>query len=114
MGEGQEMTVAGLEVAAPKKQCQDDRCPFHGHLKVRGRLLSGRAVSAAVKGFVVVEMEYLHMVPKFSRGERRRSRVSAHIPPCIEVGQGDWVTIGECRPLSKTISFVVVESRRSS
>jgi small subunit ribosomal protein S17 len=108
------MNAAGLEVAAPKKKCDDDRCPFHGSLKVRGRLLSGRAVSTAGKGFVVVEMEYLHMVPKFIRGERRRSRVSAHLPPCIEVAESDWVTIGECRPLSKTISFVVVESKRGS
>lgn len=106
------MTSAGLDLAAPKKKCQDDRCPFHGRVKVRGRLLSGRAVSTAGRGFAVVEMEYLHMVRKFNRGERRRSRVSAHIPPCIEVQDGDSVTIGECRPLSKTISFVVVESRR--
>jgi small subunit ribosomal protein S17 len=106
------MTAAGLDVAAPRKKCQDDRCPFHGSLKVRGRLLSGKAVSTAGKGFAVVEMEYLHMVPKFNRGERRRSRVSAHIPPCIEVREGDAVTLGECRPLSKTISFVVVEARR--
>ena len=108
------MSSAGLEVAAPKKKCQDDRCPFHGHIKVRGRMLSGKAVSTAGKSFVVVEMEYLHMVPKFNRGERRRSRVSAHVPSCIEVRDGDAVTLGECRPLSKTISFVVVESRRSA
>jgi small subunit ribosomal protein S17 len=106
------LSAAGLEVAKPKKKCQDARCPFHGNLKVRGRLLSGRAVSTAGSGFVVVEMEYLHMVPKFNRGERRRSRVSAHLPPCVEVHDGDTVTIGECRPLSKTISFVVVESRK--
>jgi small subunit ribosomal protein S17 len=105
---------AGLDVIAPKKRCQDARCPFHGNIKVRGRLLSGKAVSTAGKSFAVVEMEYLHMVPKFNRGERRRSRVSAHVPPCIAVEEGDAVTIGECRPLSKTISFVVVESRRAA
>lgn len=108
------MTAAGLEVAAPRKKCQDSRCPFHGNLKVRGRLLTGKAVSTAGKSFIVVEMEYLHMVPKFNRGERRRSRVSAHVPSCIEVRDGDSVTLGECRPLSKTISFVVVESRRGT
>jgi small subunit ribosomal protein S17 len=108
------MTAAGLEVVAPSKKCDDKRCPFHGHVKVRGRLLSGKAVSTAGKGFAVIEMGYLHMVPKFIRGERRRSRVSAHVPPCIEVRDGDSVTIGECRPLSKTVSFVVVESKRSA
>ena len=108
------MNTAGLEVAAPKKKCQDSRCPFHGSLKVRGRLLKGKAVSTEGKGFVVVQMAYLHMVRKFNRGERRRSRVSAHLPDCLEVQDGDEVTIGECRPLSKTISFVVVESGRGS
>jgi len=88
--------------------------PFHGGSRSGGRLLSGKAVSTAGKSFAVVEMEYLHMMPKFNRGERRRSRVSAHVPPCISVKDGDAVTIGECRPLSKTISFVVVESRRSA
>ena len=108
------MTNAGLDVAAPRKKCKDERCPFHGRIKVRGRLLSGRAVSTSGRSFAVVEMQYLHMVPKYSRGERRRSRVSAHVPPCIEVRDGDSVTVGECRPLSKTISFVVVESRRAA
>ena len=105
------MSTAGLQVRAPSKKCKDERCPFHGSLKVRGRLLSGRVVSTAGSGFVVVEMEYLHMVPKFNRGERRRSRLSAHLPPCIAVAEGDTVTVGECRPLSKTVSFVVVEAR---
>lgn len=108
------MTAAGLEVVAPKKSCQDERCPFHGSLKVRGRLLTGKVVSTEGKGFVVVQMEYLHNVAKFNRGERRRSRISAHAPPCISMNDGDVVTIGECRPLSKTISFVVVEARRGA
>lgn len=99
---------------APAKSCQDERCPFHGSLKVRGRLLAGRVVSAAGKSFVVVQMEYLHTVGKYSRGERRRSRISAHLPPCIGATEGDVVKIGECRPISKTISFVVVETRRAA
>ncbi len=108
------MSAAGLQVAMPKKQCQDERCPFHGSLKVRGRLLSGKAVSTSGKGFIVIQIEYLHKVRKFNRSERRKSRMSAHLPACLEVRDGDLVTIGECRPLSKTISFVVVESRRGS
>jgi small subunit ribosomal protein S17 len=106
------MSSAGLQVAVPKKRCEDERCPFHGTLKVRGRLLSGKVVSTSGKSFIVVQMEYLHKVRKFVRSERRRSRISAHLPPCLDVQEGDMVTIAECRPLSKTISFVVVESRR--
>ncbi|MDV3243663.1 MAG: 30S ribosomal protein S17 [Nitrososphaerales archaeon] len=106
------MSAAGLQVSIPKKVCEDVRCPFHGNLKVRGKLLTGRAVSTAGRSFVVVQMEYLHKVRKFNRAERRRSRLSAHLPSCLDVSEGDTVTIGECRPLSKTISFVVVEARR--
>lgn len=108
------MSSAGLQVSVPKKDCDDERCPFHGNLKVRGKLLTGKAVSTEGKSFIVVQMEYLHGVRKFNRSERRRSRLSAHLPPCVEVAEGDTVTIGECRPLSKTISFVVVEARRPS
>jgi small subunit ribosomal protein S17 len=108
------LSTAGLHVTAPKKSCDDERCPFHGHLKVRGKLLSGNVVSTAGKGFVVVQMEFLHQVRKYTRGERRRSRLSAHLPSCIEARDGDRVTIGECRPLSKTISFVVVAAGRGA
>ncbi|HXW36881.1 MAG TPA: 30S ribosomal protein S17 [Nitrososphaerales archaeon] len=104
------MSSAGLEVQSPKKTCEDDRCPFHGSLKVRGKMLTGTASSTAGRSFVVVQMEYLHRVGKYNRGERRRSRLSAHLPPCITVNDGDVVTIAECRPLSKTISFVVVQA----
>ncbi len=33
----------------------------------------------------------------------------AHNPPCIDAKVGDRVRIGECRPLAKTVSFVVIE-----
>ena len=105
------MSTAGLSVVPPKRSCDDQSCPFHGHVKVRGRLLTGRVVSTAGKSFVVIQMEYLHKVSKFNRSERRRSRLNAHLSPCLDVKEGDTATIAECRPLSKTISFVVVESR---
>jgi len=37
------------------------------------------------------------------------SRITAHNPPCIAARRGEKVKIAECRPLSKTKSFVVVE-----
>lgn len=61
------------------------------------------------KKMAVVEREYLHYVPKYMRYEKRKSRISAHLPPCLEIKAGDLVTIAECRPLSKTVAFVVVE-----
>jgi small subunit ribosomal protein S17 len=62
---------------------------------------------------VIVKRDYLSYVPKFKRYERRRSRIPSHNPPCIDAKEGDRVIISECRPLSKTVSFVVVEKVES-
>ena len=37
------------------------------------------------------------------------SKVHAFLPQCIDVKEGDEVKISECRQISKTISFVVIE-----
>jgi small subunit ribosomal protein S17 len=63
---------------------------------------------------VVVRRDYLQYVPKYKRYERRHGHVSAHSPSCLEVKQGDHVKIAECRPLSKTVSFVVIEKAGES
>jgi len=101
------MTEASLK--KPRKSCEDRNCPFHGELSVRGRLLEGSVASAKMERTVVVRRDYLHYVPKFKRYERRHGHVSAHNPPCLDVKEGDRVKIAECRPISKTVSFVVVE-----
>ncbi|MGQ9624547.1 MAG: 30S ribosomal protein S17 [Candidatus Bathycorpusculaceae bacterium] len=92
----------------PKKACNDRNCPFHGDLPVRGRVFEGVVVSAKMDKTVIVKREYLHYVPKFLRYERRYSRIPSHNPSCINAKEGDRVTIAECRPISKTVSFVVV------
>ncbi|HER54639.1 MAG TPA: 30S ribosomal protein S17, partial [Candidatus Bathyarchaeota archaeon] len=33
----------------------------------------------------------------------------AHCPPCLDVKAGDKVRLAECRPISKTVGFVVIE-----
>ncbi|HML03439.1 MAG TPA: 30S ribosomal protein S17 [Candidatus Bathyarchaeia archaeon] len=98
----------------PKKSCEDNNCPFHGRLAIRGRILEGDVVSAKMEKTVVVRRDYLYYVPKYRRYERRHGHVSAHNPPCLEVKDGDRVKIAECRPLSKTVSFVVVEKAGES
>ena len=107
------MSSAGLLIAPPKRTCDDARCPFHGHLKVRGKILTGRVASLSDKQTVVLQREFMQKVPKYNRSERRRGKVHAHVPPCIDIKEGDTASVAECRPLSKTISFVVVQSRRS-
>ena len=55
-------------------------------------------------------------ISKYATGLRnncRPSRIvwSAHCPPCLQVKAGDEVKLVECRPLSKTVAFVIVEKR---
>jgi len=99
----------GLNVQPPAESCDDKNCPFHGSLPVRGQVITGIVVSNKMDGSIVVEREYMHYVPKYERYEKRSSKYSAHCPPCIKVKVGDKVRIAECRPLSKTISFVTIE-----
>lgn len=101
----------GLDVPSPEKECDDPRCPFHGQLKVRGQLLEGVVISDKMQQTVTVQRDYLRLIPKYERFERRRSKYKAHAPPCLDVGVGDQVIIGECRPLGKTVSFVVVAKK---
>jgi small subunit ribosomal protein S17 len=96
----------GLE--PPIKTCDDDECPWHGHLKVRGGLLVGRVIKLRGRKLAIVERDYLVYVSKFKRYERRRSRIHARVPPCISLNLGDNVLIGETRPLAKSVSWVVL------
>jgi small subunit ribosomal protein S17 len=98
-----------LSFKKPKKTCEDRNCPFHGTLSVRGRVLDGVVVSAKMDKTVVIERKYLQASSKFVRYERRHSHIPSHNPPCLDVKEGERVRIAECRPLSKTVSFVVVE-----
>lgn len=98
-----------LILKKPKKTCDDRNCPFHGSLPVRGRVFEGAVVSAKMDKTVIVKRDYLRYVPKYLRYERRHSRIPSHNPPCIDAKEGDRVVIAECRPLSKTVSFVVVQ-----
>jgi small subunit ribosomal protein S17 len=99
----------GLNVSVPEAECKDVNCPFHGTLPVRGQVITGKVVSDRMNGTVVVEREYLHYVKKYKRYEKRSSKYHAHSTPCINAAVGDVVKIAECRPLSKTKHFVVVE-----
>jgi small subunit ribosomal protein S17 len=98
----------GVEVQEPKEICEDKKCPYHGSLKVRGRIFTGTVVSHKMQKTCVVRRDFLFYVKKYKRYERRHSTISAHNPPCIDAREGDRVRIMECRPLSKTVSYVVI------
>ncbi len=100
--------LKSLGISPPENKCEDKKCPFHGDVRVRGSVFEGVVVSDKMKNTVIVMREYLHYVPKYKRYMRKRSRIPSHNPPCIAARTGDRVIIGETRPLSKTVHFVVL------
>lgn len=98
----------GLGLPAPKEVCNDVKCPWHGKLPVRGKIAEGIVKSTRSRNTAIVEVHYHRYVPKYERYEKRKSRIVAYKPPCLKAKEGDSVVIAECRPLSKTKSFVVV------
>ncbi|KAI8024477.1 40S ribosomal protein S11 [Camellia lanceoleosa] len=55
------------------------------------------------------EKAFLKQPKVFLWYEKRHSNIPAHISPCFRVKEGDHVTIGQCRPLSKTVRFNVLK-----
>ena len=99
----------GINVVKPKETCDDNSCPFHGSLKCRGRTFTGIIISGKMQKTVIIEWEWKHFLKKYERYEKRRGKLKAHKPDCINAKEGDIVKIMECCPLSKTKNFVVVE-----
>ncbi|MFW9769900.1 MAG: 30S ribosomal protein S17 [Candidatus Thorarchaeota archaeon] len=95
-------------VEPPEKTCDDRYCPFHGHLSVRSKVREGIVTSTRMYKTIVFQTDFLSLIKKYSRYERRRTKRLAHLPPCIDVKVGDTVKVVECRPLSKNVSAVVV------
>ncbi|MBD3263081.1 30S ribosomal protein S17 [Candidatus Woesearchaeota archaeon] len=89
--------------------CGDKKCPIHGNVTTRGRVFEGLVVSDRMQGTASVEWTRWRPLPKYERRERRRTRIKAHNPTCINAKKGDKVQIAECRPLSKTVKFVIIE-----
>ncbi len=99
----------GYEAKQPKEDCGSEKCPWHGHTKIRGRVFKGIVVSAKSPNTAIIKWHYYNFVPKYERYERRNTRVAAHNPKCIAAKLGDTVQIGECRPISKSKAFVIFE-----
>ncbi|KAH0494958.1 hypothetical protein TgHK011_008536 [Trichoderma gracile] len=102
----------GLGFRTPKTAIEgsyiDKKCPFTGLVSIRGRILTGTVVSTKMHRTVIIRREYLHYIPKYSRYEKRHKNLAAHVSPAFRVEEGDQVTVGQCRPLSKTIRFNVL------
>ena len=83
---------------------------FYGSLRLRGQVLEGTVSKVGMQKTITLERNNVRYMQKYERFEKRTSVVSAHLPSCIgEVNIGDSVKVMECRPLSKTVAFCVVE-----
>ncbi len=99
----------GKGIEAPKKSCVDKNCPFHGEIKVRGRTFVGTVIASRMQKTATVEWSRKVLIPKYERYTKKRTRIKAHNPDCIKAEDGDIVKIIETRPISKTVTFVIVE-----
>ena len=101
----------GLPVAEPKKDIDpnDKKNPFNGTLPIRGKLFEGTVIKSSAKNTIVIEKESPVYFTKFKRYARGKSRIHAHVPSNITLKEGDRVVAAECRPIAKSVSFVVVE-----
>ncbi|XP_057333234.1 40S ribosomal protein S11 [Microplitis mediator] len=109
----------GLGFKTPREATEgtyiDKKCPFTGNVSIRGRILTGVVQKMKMQRTIVVRRDFLHYVRKYSRFEKRHRNMSVHLSPCFrDVEIGDVVTIGECRPLSKTVRFNVLKVSKST
>merc|ERR1712008_468566 len=93
----------------------DKKCPFTGKVSIRGRILTGAVFKLKMNRTAVIRRDYLHYVKKYNRFEKRHENISVHMSPCFrDVQIGDVVTVGECRPLSKTVKFNTLKVTRAA
>ena len=72
------------------------------------RVLTGRVVSDKTDKTITVLVERRVMHPLYKKFIRRSKKYSAHDDANL-CKEGDVVQIEECRPISKTKSWVVIE-----
>ena len=66
-------------------------------------------IDAKAKGTIVIQKESPIYFKKFKRFGRSKNKIHAHVPSNINVREGDHVIAAECRPISKSVSFVIIE-----
>merc|ERR1712058_187431 len=92
----------------------DKKCPFTGKVSIRGRLLTGVVSKLKMNRTAVIRRDYLHYVKKYNRFEKRHKNMSVHLSPCFrDTAIGDVLTVGECRPLSKTVKYNTLKVSKS-
>lgn len=74
----------------------------------RTRTLQGKVISAKMDKSIVVAIERKVKHPLYGKFMRRTTKLHVH-DETNQCSEGDTVSISECRPLSKTKSWTLVE-----
>ncbi|MEY2973025.1 MAG: hypothetical protein RI886_802 [Pseudomonadota bacterium] len=80
-------------------------------MESKGRVLSGVVVSDKADKTISVKIERKVKHPKYGKVIKRSTKVHAH-DENNTAKIGDFVSIQECRPISKLKSFVLIESEK--
>ena len=93
----------------------DPRCALGctGNVNIRGKLITGTIKTTKMKNTVIIRKDYLHYIKKYNRFEKRHKNVAVHCSPCFDVKEGDIATVGQCRPLAKTVRFNVLKIEKN-
>ena len=82
-------------------------------MESRGRVLSGVVVSDKADKTISVKIERKVKHPMYGKVIKRSTKVHAH-DENNSAKVGDFVSIQECRPISKLKSFVLIDSDQAS
>jgi len=74
----------------------------------RTRTLQGKVISAKMDKSIVVAIERKVKHPLYGKFMKRTTKLHVH-DETNQCSEGDTVSISECRPLSKTKSWTLVE-----
>ena len=82
-------------------------------MESRGRVLSGVVISDKADITISVKIERKVKHPKYGKVIKRSTKVHAH-DENNSAKVGDFVSIQECRPISKLKSFVLIDADQVS
>lgn len=103
----------GLGFKTPKAASNgkyiDKKCPFTSDVVIRGRILRGIVHSTKMNRTIIIRRNYLHFIKKYQRYQKRHRSLAVHCSPAFDPSKGDEVIVGQCRPLSKTVRYNVLQ-----
>ena len=83
--------------------------PFTGDVSIRGRIIKGMVLSTKMKNTIIARGDYLHFVRKYQRYQKYHHNIPAHYSQSFKrFSEGYITTIGQCRPLSKSVRFYII------